>query len=359
MSGFSGATRPARVLLPAALAATAVLLTACSSDSPAPTSYDRSPLAAYTDGLWGGEELTQEQIVKLQTEHQELIAQCMTKEGFEYTPVVNTGVKTSTESEIEAPNWGTDEFVKQYGYGIADDPLVQVMAERPEPEEAEEFFDPNTAYIDSLSDTERAAYWVALNGPELTGEELTALEDEDGSAEAGYDWQASGCDGFALHETGQDYDPYLAASEDPQYADLFTQMQTIWAGVYDDEQPNEDVAKLNRTWAECMTEAGQEEYDSPNAALQALKAEYRSIERPATEDGRYQGPLKADKEKFQQREFEVSLADAECKKTVDYNDSRTQILFALEQQFVDEHKTMLDAMVAQYGDANPRASAAG
>ncbi|MHA3684372.1 hypothetical protein ACXR2T_02850 [Leucobacter sp. HY1910] len=357
MSGFSSATRPARLLLPAALAATALLLTACSGDTPAPTSYDESPLATYTNGLWDGEELTQEQIVKQQTEHEELIAQCMTNEGFEYTPVINTGVETNAESEVEAPDWGTDEFVKQYGYGIADNPFVQVMAERPEPEE---FVDPNTAYVDSLSDTERAAYWEALTGPELTDEELAALEEGDGNAEAGYDWKTSGCDGFARHETGQDYDPYVAASEDPQYADLFTQMQTIWAGVYDDEKPHEDVAELNRTWAECMTEAGQEDYASPNVALQALEAEYRSIERPATADGRYQGPLKADKEKFQEREFEVSLADAECKKAVKYNDSLTQILFALEQEFVDEHKTMLDAMVAQYGsESAARGSADG
>ena len=343
MSGISGATRPARLLVPAVLAAAALLVTACSSGEKSPSDYSEGPLSKYTNALWDDEEYTQEKFDKQNVKEQELIASCMAKEGFEYIPDTNNGgVVFSTDDESDGPQWGTEEFAKQYGYGIIDWPGMNAQESSAE----EEWVDPNADYVNSLSESEQEAYYEALSGPSPTEEEMLAMEDENYEYE--YNWETSGCYGYAQHETQQDSDPYTAASEDPQFADLFKAMEEMWGNLYDEQNPNEDLAKLDRNWADCMAEAGVSEFTSPNTAQQMLFDEFNELS-IISDEGEYQEPSKEEKKQFQEREIEVALADTKCKKKLKYEDEQMKIIFAEEQKFVDEHKAELEAMVAQYG----------
>ncbi|MHA3722796.1 hypothetical protein ACXR2T_02855 [Leucobacter sp. HY1910] len=343
MPKISRVTRPVRLILPAALAAAALMLTACSGADSNKTEPGQGPLSKYTNALWDGEEITQEQLDKQNIEEQDLIAACMAKEGFEYTPDTNNGGTVySPDEEPEGPEWGTEEFAKQYGYGIIDSPWMgseETMSE-------EEWVDPNADYVNSLSESEQTAYYEALSGPSPTEEEMAAMEDEDYQYE--YNWETSGCYGAAQHELQQDTDPYQAASEDPQFADMFKAMEEMWNTLYDEQNPNEDIAKLNRTWADCMAEAGQNEFTSPNAAQQTLYDELNAMSMIG-DDGEYKEPSKEENKKFQEREIEVALADTKCKKKSNYDDAQMKIMFDAEQKFVDEHTATLEAMVAQYG----------
>lgn len=337
--------RPARFLLPAALAATALLLTACSGGDTGGKEPELGPLSKYTEALFDGEEYTQEMFDKQQLETEELVAACMTKEGFEYIPSPpNSAMAIDTEDESDGPEWGSEEFAKQYGYGIIDWPGREAMESQ---SETEEYVDPNADYVNSLSESESNAYYEALHGPQPSEEEMLAME-EDGSYE--YNWETAGCYGEAQHEAQLEVGGYQAASEDPQFADLFTSMNEVWSVLYDEENPHEDVAKLNREWADCMATAGFSEFTSPNAAQQTLYDEYNELQSSgAGDDGEYVEPSKADQKKFQEREIEVAVADTTCKKKGSYDDKITKLQFEIEQKFVDEHKAELDAMIAQYG----------
>lgn len=345
MSRHGRATRSARLLLPAALAATALLLTACSGgDNGGSKEPEMGPLSKYTEALFDGEQYTQEMFDKQQLETEELVAACMTKEGFEYTPnPANGGMAMATEGESDGPEWGSEEFAKQYGYGIIDWPGREEMEAQTDDEE---YVDVNADYVNSLSESELDAYNEALHGPQPTEEEMLAMEEGDSYE---YNWETAGCYGAANHEIQEKSNGYQAASEDPQYADLFTAMNEVWNVLYDQENLHEDVVKLNREWADCMAEAGYSEFSTPDAAMQSLYDEHNALQMPGGEDSEYAELSKADQKKFQEREIEVAVADSSCKKKLSFNDKLTELQFALEQTFVDEHKAELDAMIAQYG----------
>lgn len=328
----------------ALLAAATLTLTACSGGAKqgGNAEIDEGPLSKYLSALWDGEEWTQEKSDELQKKTEELVAECMSEEGFEYTPnVQNGGVVYSSDEEID---WGSDDFVKQYGYGIVNWPGMEEMQGQ-----GEEYVDPNQEYIESLSESEQQAYYEALSGPAPTEEEMAAMED--GSLE--YDWTMAGCYGSAQQETQEEMNGVQAAYEDPEFKELFEATDAMWSGLYDEQNLNDDVAKLNREWADCMAESGFGDYPSPNSVQMALSDEYNELQNAQNanlgENDEWQDLNEADKKKFQEREIEVAVADHACRDKSSYDDKLMEIQFDLEQKFVDEHKAELDALVAKHG----------
>lgn len=291
--------------------------------------------------LWGQEEFTQEKFDKQQQKTEELVAECMAKEGFEYTPNTNNGgVMMSSDDEGDGPEWGSVEFAEQYGYGVVDFPGRETMTESPT-----EYTDPNQEYTDGLSPSEQTAYWETLNGPGPTDEEMAAMEEGDGSYE--YDWKTAGCYGAAQHEVSLTESPAAAAQEDPEFADMFAAMQDLY-GPLNGSGDNAKLAEIDRKWADCMADAGFSEYPSPNEVMQSMHNEYSELSQSGP-DGEYKEPdAKAQKE-FQEREISTAVADAQCKKDLGYDAKQREILFEIEQQFVDEYRAKLDALVAKYG----------
>jgi hypothetical protein len=130
-------------------------------------------------------------------EVEEKTAQCMSEQGFEYTPVdyssMDGGMVAAADGdEGDGPQYGTLEFAKEFGYGVTTNPWAE---EQPPTgaEDQQEWVDPNQDYVNAMSETEQTAYYAALYGeqPELTEEQMETYE---------WSWENSGCSGWAQHE---------------------------------------------------------------------------------------------------------------------------------------------------------------
>ena len=331
-------TRSARIWLPATIALTALVLTGCSSSSKGTSAeIEEGPLDKYLSVLWDGEEYTQEKLDKDQLKIEELVAECMTKEGFEYKPNTQSGgVVISSEDEQDGPVWGSEEFVKEYGYGIVNWPGMNDQTEDP----SEEWVDPNQDYVESLSESEQQAYYETLHGTGPTEEQMAEME-ESGSYQS--DWTQEGCYGAAQHEVNGDM---AAAYEDPEFADLFAAMNEMYSGMWDEENPAPEIEKLNAKWSDCMAEAGYPDLTSPMTAQNSMNEEYYGL--GGSTDEEYKEPSKKQKDEFQKREIEMATADLSCKKKVDFEKTEQKIMFDAQQKFVDEHKSELEALTSKH-----------
>lgn len=162
------------------LTAAAFALTACSggagsqSGAASVDTAELGPLDKYFSALWDDEDWTQEQYDEEERQRQELIAECMVKEGFEYIPDTNSGATYYSDDDVDGPDWDSLEFAQQYGFGAFDWPgLEETEQESPD---GEVYVDPNWDYVDSLSESEQAAYYATLYGEEI---EVEFDEDED------------------------------------------------------------------------------------------------------------------------------------------------------------------------------------
>lgn len=344
------APRSARLIVSASIAAAALLLTGCSGGDSGTKETPEGPLTKYLSALYGDEEYTQERADKENLELEELVAKCMTQEGFEYVPnTQNTGVVYSSGDEDSGPQWGSEDFVKEYGYGIVSWPGQEEMNNQ----DPTQSMDPNEPYVSSLSESEQTAFYEALYGPGPSDEELAAMDDEEDGGSYEYNWETAGCNGSAQHEIQIDSGSADAAYEDPEFAELFESMQEVWSATYDDEVLNDGVTKLNRAWADCMAEADYSEFPSPTTVQEVLYDEYNALQMPDSDDGEYVEPSKDDLKKFKEREITIALVDFKCKQSNSYDAELLKIQNELEQEFVDEHKAELDALLAKY---KPQAS---
>ncbi|WP_336027303.1 hypothetical protein [Geodermatophilus sp. FMUSA9-8] len=317
-----------------AVAALALLLSSCSgsdgdSGAAADAAEQTSPLSKYLDALYGGDLSPEEQerrFAEEQERTEELIAGCMQEQGFEYTPNTQSAGFVSYE-DVE---WEPDDrdWVSQYGYGAVTSPYT----EQPAPEE--EFVDPNADYVAGLSESEQTAFYEALSGPMPDEEDLA----EDGSYE--YDWTTAGCQGAAQHEVaGED----LSQSE--EFASLFAAIDELYTNM--PTWPG--MAELDAEWAACMDAAGHgghaTQVDAQNSVYDDLNAVYEDV--AMSEDGTSTGePDQAALDALAEREVELALADLGCREETDYRDRSTEITHEVEEQFIDDHRAELDALVA-------------
>ncbi len=335
-------THSVRIWLPAILAVGALTLAGCSGGGKSKAAEpDEGPLGKYYSALWDDEEFTQEKFDAENLKTEELVAECMVKEGFEYTPNTQNGGMVSMDSEdSEGPEWGTVEFAKEYGYGIVNFPGRE---EAPGPDT--EYVDPNQEYIDSLSESEQTAFYEALSGPGLSEEQWAELEE---SGE-GYSPELSeqGCYGKAQleiqKETGSAGDPW----QDPEFAELFEAMGAVGSEVYDVENLAPEMVAVNEEWAACMA-PDFSEFTSPMETEMLMYEEYNTLSMPDGETGEYKEPSKKDTDAFAAREIKVATADYTCRDQVKFTETQQEIQFAAEQKFVDEHQAELDALLSKY-----------
>jgi hypothetical protein len=329
-----------RFSVPAALVAAALALSGCSSAEVTKSATEEGPLQKYMSALYDDEQYSQEYADKQNAKTEDLVAKCMAKEGFEYTPNTQNGgmVYTSTDDET-MEMWGTLEFAETYGYGIVDDPFMRGPMAGGEEGSEEQWVDPNQEYLDSLSESEQNAYYETLNGTAQSSEEVI----EAGEA-SDWDPKVVGCSAAAQHETESE-DAYSAASEDPEFTDLFVKMQEVYSAMYgEDGKPSNDaLIKLDRDWSACMAKDGYD-FENPMSANNFMQEEWYGEQGNEPEE-----PSKEDKKKFQEQEIRTAVADWKCQDKVDYVGTQQRMTNELEQKFVDEYKVQLDAMLARYG----------
>ncbi|GAA1328200.1 hypothetical protein ACFSWE_11330 [Leucobacter albus] len=318
-------------------AALALTLSGCSSNNGAAAEPEEGPLSKYLSTLWDGEEWTEEKMQEQQVKTEDLIAACMQKEGFEYKPNVQSMGGMVSTGDDDGPEWGSKEFAEQYGYGFSDNPAMSQIEESPDA-----YFDPNEEYVNSLSESEREAFYETLNGPTPTEEEYAAMEEEGGYSPNMADM---GCWGAAYTEVNAGTDGYQAASEDPEFVDLFEGINNVW-----NMEDNDDMQQLNSEWAACMADAGYPDFKTADDAQMSIMDEQNALYNyDDLADGEEpKEPKKADLDALKKKEIEIATADFSCKEKVDYVKKSTKIMHAVEQAFVDENKAQLDAMVAKY-----------
>ena len=318
----------------AAVAALTLLLSGCAGSDEdtgetAEATEQTSPLSEYLDVLYGGDLSPEEQERKAAEEQarvEELVAECMQEQGFEYTPqTFSGGYVSSSDVEYEPDD---RDWVAQYGYGAVNSPFN----EEPVPEE--EYVDPNADYLESLSESEQQAFYEALSGPAPDEDELA----EDGSYE--YDWTTAGCQGAAQHEvSGEDL------SQSDEFESLFAAIDEHYTGMA--SWPG--MAELDAEWAACMDAAGHgghaTQTDAVNSVYEELNRFYEDV--ATSEDGVPTGePDQAALDALAEREVELALADLDCREEVDYRDRSTEITREVEEQFIEDHRAELDALVA-------------
>lgn len=330
-----------------AVALAALALTGCTGGDGTPSADDwkNSPLNKYLASTWGGdlsEEEQQRRSNEQQMQVEELVAKCMTEQGFEYQPV---DYSSMTSYGFNGDEWKPDsrEWVSQWGYGAIDWPGKEEMEAQPPSEE--EWVDPNQDYVASLSESEQAAYQEALYGPQPTEDQLN----EDGSYE--YDWENAGCQGTAQHEV------YGSQSlwENEEFADLTEAMQKMYQDVENDPRNVE----LDEAWASCMADAGFTGFSKQWDAQQSIYDEQNKFwengpqwdESKSDEENQqvfedYQKQIDKEMEPLKEKEIELALADLDCREKTDYRGAKMKIQFEIEQRFVDDHKTELEAFKA-------------
>lgn len=343
-----------------AAAALALTLSGCSGDGGGELTYEDSPLGQYLASAYGG-DLSAEEQQKMWDEQlraqEALMAECMAEQGFEYTPNVQSSGVVAADEEIE---WEPEkkEWVEKYGYGLVNDPYTELG----EDSSSEEYVDPNQEYIDSLSESEQAAYYETAYGMSPDEEAL----DEEGVAE--YTWEDAGCQGWAQHEQ-QGEDPW----QSDEFADLRTKMEELWSST----QESPEFTELNAAWASCMDDAGEPGFSVQTDAQQTIAEEQSALYEAAAGDGAAEGdagaaegdagategdagategdaPIAEDADPSSspemkalgEREIELALIDLDCRTETSYVEKSLKIQFALEEKFIAENKADLEAFKA-------------
>jgi outer membrane murein-binding lipoprotein Lpp len=295
-------------------------LAGCSSDkAAAKLDPAASPLSEYMSAMNQGYD--EETMLAQQNDREELIANCMADEGFDYVPVDNAQYSGMVSAD-DGEEYGTEKWVAENGYGMSQSP--EQIAEQQA--QSEEFIDPNQDYVMSLSEGEQAAYYEVLYGVQPTEEEMG----EDGSYE--YNWQTSGCQGFASHEIDGDQ------PSQEEHAALYEAM----SAMYETSQASPTLVKLDSEWAACMADAGYATFTKKADAQESIMNEQNALYENQTGTGPDEKVLAEMREK----ELTLAMADFTCAEEVDYTDASMQVQFDLEEQFIIDHKTELDALIA-------------
>jgi hypothetical protein len=164
-----------------------------------------------------------------------------------------------------------------------------------------------------------------LYGPQPTEEEMQ-------SGEYTYDWKTAGCQGSAQHEIQGDN-----VYDDVKYKPLLDDMSAI----YDKVLKAPAVTKLDGKWSACMADAGYTGLSTKDDAMNQVNDESNAYYETLTGEA---DPAKL--AEIRENEIAIALADFTCSKKLDYEHTRLAVQFDLERQFITDHKSELDAMVA-------------
>ena len=213
---------------------------------------------------------------------QELIAECMAQEGFEYIPAVRP-IPDAAFGDI-----ASEEFARERGFGI-----TTSFGE----EEAlfgfeDDWTDPNQAIVEALSDSEREAYYETLHRPpERTG---TETDPDTGEAVEVYDVGfGGGCSAQAFEEV------YAFSDLQDVYQQL--DLESMWARMEADPR----AQAMTDDWSQCMSSRGYG-YEDPEAMYESVYTDFQArLEELTGQAGGFVDPF----EGLSPEEFEEFMAD--------------------------------------------------
>lgn len=347
-----------------AVSAVAMTLAACgSSGGSGDITYEDSPLSKMFTSVLGesmyepqDNEQANAELQARNRKQQELIAQCMATEGFDYVPdTENHGYSWSSE---EYDGLDPMEYARQFGYGVTtweDTPSGKAMAEM-DLNNGSDWTDPNAETVEAMSDAEREAWYEALWGTQ------TYEEPEDPDAEITYEWnwEEQGCYGWSENELSKEdgQDALSNVYEDPQFTDFLERMNESYTRAESDPRSQE----LRSSWSQCMADAGypgfvevwdaqNSIYDAQSAMYDDISAQYEALSDAERENFTYTEP---DMTALREQEIATATADVACQQELDLRATQLAIQFEYEQQFIDSNRAELDAFL----DALAQAQAA-
>lgn len=301
------------VAIPAVLGAV-LIFAGCTSSSAAPDAATpkESPLTPYLTALYGAAgdpNATDAGLADEQKKQEAYIATCMKEKGFDYVPNVTEG---TTINLTAGDDWKPDDrsWVAQNGYGMS-----RMFEQMTTPTEAVQ--DPNAAYVESLSETERRAWEDALYGELASGE-----------ATQEYDPTRAGCVGEAQRQSTSNSDEFAGLRE------AATAMQQETAS-------SPEVKQADSEWAACMATAGYPDLTSQLEASMGISQRWIDL----LGDDTTQSDESA-REKLKKEEIDTALADLDCRTKTDYTDRVEKVRWAAEEKFVADHKSELEAAKA-------------
>lgn len=283
------------------------------SSAPSPTP---GPAEAYLEAALG---FSADDAAAAALRQEELVAACMAEQGFEYVPDTS-GYQFVDTAEIDPPP-GSRAFADQFGYGFAALPDGMIFESTPGAES------PNDAIMGALSEEALASYTRAL-----WGDDAVDVPDDGGAMEAG------GCFLEARDQVwGDPETDHVRAGLEEEIARIDAEVAPADAGVL----------AAAAEWSECMADAGHPGFAAPpdaeQAAWDAWTAFNDAIAADPTlglDDGEGnvvgQGDLAA-------REAALATADWDCRAAVDYDAVWNAARDRLQQEYVDAHRTELDA----------------
>lgn len=333
------------------LGSISLLATSCGNAADAGPSTDTNdgPIAQ----LFGWGDYDEAESNRQQLESEQVTADCMREEGFEYFPIDYSAQQSvGAGDDLE---WGSPEFGEKYGYGIMRN-YEEFEAEYIQDQAGgnayvDDVLNPNDEYAETLSESERTAYYEALWG---------APQEADGDGEyIQPSWEDQGCYGKGQHDVFGDN-----VWDSPDFSAFYE----------DAAQRMENDPRLlaaNRDWTDCIGDtfddfdlpAGMtvDKPESVYSVFDALKSiatgqDVLPID-PATgqpigdfddsngysssqnADGTgwafvgQQRPMSTDDiDRLRELELDVWKQDQACQREADLKDVRNEV----EQQFVDE-----------------------
>ncbi len=292
---------------------------------------------------------------------QQLVRECMSEHGFEYTPRDNRGGEVARQ--IGSPD--TEEFVKEFGFGISTMFANEIRV-------GDFNDDPNQEYRESLSESQKAAYDKALYGFEAGsggnfsvagGGPVVAIPIGGGPIVSGGD-DSSG-DGVQVQGPGGCFGEAIEATQGEDGGldvELFQDLREMEESIESDPE----MVEAYKKWATCMADSGYD-YRDRDAAVDELREEFAELtglemfgdggfavggvvsitSRP---DGN--GDTEAidpfadvDKEKLsqlQEKEKKIALASLDCSEK-HVAKAEQKVRERLEEQFLDDHPDLQDA----------------
>jgi hypothetical protein len=300
-----------------------------------------------------------EQEMKLQ----QSIAECMAAEGFEYTPYVH---EESFEYYGPEQDLTEEERMLKYGYGYFTYMLEETAAfeEGAFEEEWDPSDDPNWVYQESLSESERQAYEIALWGNWENFEESGPTYDDEGNEIwEEPDWsEIGGCQNLAQEEIYGGFGP------DPEMDALYEELWPKQEELYERIQADARIVEANEKWSACMADTGytfttqediwmyldelgqdlwseQEQYSIQiDEQAQALPEEEREAfyEESYADFGPWGGATEEEIQALAEEELAIAAADWGCRG--DLTELMEEVTEEYESQFIAENIELLQQL---------------
>ena len=319
----------------------------------------RSPIDEYLAYLDGTNLAPEARIRRIEDEdvrREELIAECMTEQGFTYVPH-----PTTTATFDGGVQWRTDDpdWLVNYGFGVVVFPglpageLLQFGGDIPGQT------NPNTQHFLTLSAAEQEAYNFALWGQRnpfpnpgpCTGVGCPPAPTEQDLA----DWNAFEADSGnwgcwrQIHEQVMAENPWSLLEAD-QFAPLFEAINNFRSNAA------LDATEADHDWAMCMNDAGHPGYVRRPDFRSEFSGELEDISQRIIDEKSEAGeqiwhfPLQMGEapeiDGLFEREVATALADRDCRIAVGFDARQQAAIFELEAQFVNDHRADFEALRA-------------